>query len=116
MTEQATEKQIAYAKKLGIENPEQFSKQALRELIDQKLGNKPKPSQNAPKPQIETSQHTIVINRTEKPHSFEFGKAGNRFKIYYSDIEDLKNHLQMLENAGLSFPTEKPGLPEDPEF
>ena len=36
----ATDKQIRFAQSLGIENPEQFSKQALRELIDKKIGGK----------------------------------------------------------------------------
>ena len=39
--EKATDKQIAYAKKLGIEGAESFSKQALREMIDRKK-NEPK--------------------------------------------------------------------------
>jgi len=38
MTEQATEKQIKFAKHLGIQNPETFSKQTLREIIDNALG------------------------------------------------------------------------------
>ena len=35
--EQATDKQIGFASKLGIANPEQFSKQALREMIDKAM-------------------------------------------------------------------------------
>jgi len=37
MTE-ATEKQIKFAKTLGITEPEQYSKETLRELIDKKVG------------------------------------------------------------------------------
>ncbi len=43
----------------------------------------------------------LVINKTEKPNSFETGKPGSRFKIYYSDIDDLKDQLQELVKAGL---------------
>ena len=46
-------------------------------------------------------ENQIVINKTEKPNSFECGKAGNRFKIYYDTVEDLKTHLKDLETAGL---------------
>lgn len=44
----------------------------------------------------------LVINKTEKPNSYEFGKAGNRFKIYYSDSEDLQGQLNKLVEAGLA--------------
>ena len=46
-------------------------------------------------------RHDIVISRTEKPHSYEFGKATARHKIYYSDIEELKQHLDALKEAKL---------------
>ena len=39
--EQATQKQIEYAKRLGIETPEKYDKQALRGLIDVKLKEQP---------------------------------------------------------------------------
>jgi hypothetical protein len=39
--EQATEKQIKYAKVLGIANPEKYSKIALKELISTKLEDSP---------------------------------------------------------------------------
>jgi hypothetical protein len=34
-----------------------------------------------------------VINRTEKANSFEFGKAGQRHKVYYDVEEDLKKAI-----------------------
>ena len=43
----------------------------------------------------------IVINKTEKPNSFECGKAGNRFKIYFENITDLTSQLKDLSDAGL---------------
>jgi hypothetical protein len=34
-------------------------------------------------------------------NSYECGKAGNRHKIYYKDIDDLKEQLNLLRIAGL---------------
>jgi hypothetical protein len=52
MTE-ATQKQIEFAQKLGIESPQSFTKEALRELIDKKIAerdkDKPKSAENAPR-------------------------------------------------------------------
>ena len=45
-------------------------------------------------------EEQIIINKTERPNSFETGKAGARFKIYYSNPTDLKNHLKELEEFG----------------
>jgi len=42
-----------------------------------------------------------VLNVTEKPHSYECGKAGNRHKIYYATTAELKAHLKALEQFGL---------------
>jgi hypothetical protein len=38
--------------------------------------------------QIETSKHDVVINRTERPHSIEWGASTLRHKIYYENEED----------------------------
>jgi len=42
-----------------------------------------------------------IINKTERPNSYEFGKAGNRFKLYFEDAWDLKQQLKNLEEAGI---------------
>ncbi len=47
------------------------------------------------------AKETIVRTITDKPHSYEFGKAGARHKVYYGMIEDLKAHIEILKNAGL---------------
>lgn len=44
---------------------------------------------------------TIQKVVTDKPSSFEFGRAGNRFKIYFNTPEDLKKEIQSLETIGL---------------
>jgi len=46
-------------------------------------------------------EKTEIINKTEKPHSFEIGKAHKRHKIYYGDIDDLRKHILELEALGL---------------
>ena len=98
----ATEKQINFAHKLNIDNPETFSKQALKELIDKALkardGAKSPAVVQTSNPNVAVSQ--IVISRVEKPHSYEVGKAGARFKIYYSDVQDLKAHMALLKADG----------------
>ena len=43
----------------------------------------------------------IVLNRTEKPNSFEFGKPSCRHKIYYDRPEDLQKHIDVLKQLGL---------------
>lgn len=45
-------------------------------------------------------EETIVKNVTEKPNSYEFGKAGSRFKVYFSDSADLKAQLNKLIEDG----------------
>jgi len=43
----------------------------------------------------------IVIKKKHKPHSYEFGSASNRHKIYYNNIEELTEHIEKLKNANL---------------
>lgn len=47
------------------------------------------------------AKHDVVIQRVEKPNSFEFGPANKRHKIYYSDVSDLITQISNLEDAGL---------------
>lgn len=42
-----------------------------------------------------------IIHRTEKPNSYEFGRAGNRYKLYFDTPEDLKAQLDKLSELGL---------------
>jgi hypothetical protein len=104
--EQATEKQIYFAKKLGIENPENFSKMALKELIQGKVEGNPQYQQKA-QPQAynqapsPSQSNNLVVNRTEAPNSYEFGKAGNRFKLYFEDVKQLQGKIKELQDAGL---------------
>ena len=45
-------------------------------------------------------EEQIVINKTEKPNSFETGKPGARWKIYFSDAADLKSQTEQLKKEG----------------
>lgn len=47
-------------------------------------------------------EKTTIIKVNDKPHSYEFGKAQNRHKIYYNDVEELKAHVQALKEAGFT--------------
>ena len=44
----------------------------------------------------------MIVNKTERPNSYEFGKAGNRFKLYFLDVDDLQKQLKNLVEAGLA--------------
>ena len=40
---------------------------------------------------MERQEH---IYKKDRPHSFEFGKAGCRFKVYFEDLADLKIRIK----------------------
>ena len=39
----------------------------------------------------------VHIIRKEKQNSYEYGKAGNRVKIYYDDITKLEEQLKKVK-------------------
>ena len=41
-----------------------------------------------------------VINYNDKPNSFEVGSAGNRFKLYFNTVDDLRAQIGALQEAG----------------
>ena len=43
---------------------------------------------------------SVVIKRTEKANSYEVGKAGNRFKLYFENAKDLTAKITSLKEAG----------------
>jgi hypothetical protein len=51
-------------------------------------------------------EETIVHNRNEKPNSYEFGRAGNRWKIYFDSAEDLKQKILELRKNGFDIEVE----------
>lgn len=50
---------------------------------------------------LEKDKVELVLNVTEKPNSYECGKAGNRHKVYYGDQADLRRQLDGLIAMGL---------------
>lgn len=50
---------------------------------------------------LEKNNTTFVINETKRPSSYEFGKAGNRFKLYFDTPEDLQNQINKLKELNL---------------
>jgi len=46
-------------------------------------------------------EEQVVISRTERPNSYECGKAGNRFKLYFENVTDLTKQIKALTDAGL---------------
>lgn len=49
-----------------------------------------------------TNENTsFVVNENKRANSKEFGKPGNRFKIYFEDAEDLKRQIDDLKSKGL---------------
>ncbi len=49
---------------------------------------------------VEEINTNTVIYR-DKPNTYEFGKAGNRFKLHFNTPEDLKKQMDELEKMGL---------------
>ena len=41
-----------------------------------------------------------ITTKTEKASSYEFGSAGNRFKIYFEEASDLLQKVKDLRAAG----------------
>lgn len=46
-------------------------------------------------------QQLTTIHKTEKANSYEFGKAGNRFKVFFDTPEELKAEIDKLKNLEL---------------
>ena len=46
-------------------------------------------------------EEQTIINKTERASSYEFGKAGNRFKLYFEDAADLKKKIDELKELNL---------------
>jgi hypothetical protein len=48
----------------------------------------------------ESSNVSVVINRKENANSYEFGKAGDRIKIYFETIAELREKVDALNAEG----------------
>ncbi len=49
---------------------------------------------------IRNPETQVIISRTEKANSYEFGSAGNRFKLYFEEAADLLKKVKELRDSG----------------
>jgi len=71
----------------------------IGEILGSNTKKPQKTPQNAPMPQKQGNPETSVqIVKRERQNSYEFGRAGNRFKVYFEDKADLDAQLKELEN------------------
>jgi len=50
-------------------------------------------------------EHNTITHMEADKNSYEFGKAGNRFKLYFTTVNELKETLDALKAWG--FPVEQ---------
>jgi len=46
------------------------------------------------------TQNQLITTRAERPNSWEAGKTGNRFKIFFEDASDLQKQVIALQRMG----------------
>ncbi len=49
----------------------------------------------------EAKNESVIIKKVEQPNSYEFGKAGSRFKLYFDEPNDLKAKMDELRELKL---------------
>lgn len=105
---EASEKQTAILLKNGFNQAdiERMNKKAISDEIGKILGNNKKSSQNVSIGQIGA---TGGISKVEHDFQseYEFGPAGQRHKIKYRTIKELKMKMQELEDGGFFIETVK---------
>jgi len=47
-------------------------------------------------------ENQTIVSKTEKGNSYEFGSAGNRFKLYFEEAKDLLIKVKELREAGFA--------------
>ncbi len=63
---------------------------------------KKSPPNSVPEIKKETGEfQSTVWNHSVAPNSYEVGKAGCRFKLYFESVEELKSKLKDIKEAGL---------------
>jgi len=50
---------------------------------------------------MEQCNESIVVSKTDKPNSYEFGKAGNRFKLFFNETKELRIQIEELKALGI---------------
>ena len=100
----------ANAKKLAYE-ANQKPQETTTEADGQKVGVEkilPKELWSIEKPEVKKENgdwQSTVYNRNVAANSYEVGKPSNRFKLYFETVEDLKEKIQELKDAGLMVDT-----------
>lgn len=93
--EPATQKQIEFARKLGIENPEKYDKQALRGLIDVKIGEQSKAPVKAQPEAFKGSEKTYHLTPEQiKTNALE--AAQRWYPTLADNVDDIKSFWQCV--------------------
>ena len=88
--EPATQKQIEFAKRLGIENPEKYDKQALRGLIDVKVGEqKPRQPENV-QPEAPKSEGKVYHLTPEQVRTNALEAAQRWYPSLLNDVKEIE--------------------------
>ena len=107
---EASEKQTAILLKNGFSQADidKMNKKAISDEIGRIFGkgDEKKTPQNVSMGQIGTTQGISEVNHTFQSE-YEFGPAGNRHKIKYFTLEELKQKYKELEEAGYFVETVK---------
>ena len=82
--------------RIGLEQKGKFKNMISMEPLVEKPGQT---SQNASIGQIGATEGISKVEH-DFQSEFEFGKAGNRHKIKYRTIEELKEKIKLLKEAG----------------
>lgn len=98
---EASEKQTAILLKNGFKQSDidGWNKAKISEEIGKILGNTKNSLQNKSMGQIGATQGIAKVEHNFQSE-FEFGPAGQRHKIKYFTIEELKQKMKELEEAG----------------
>lgn len=76
-----------------------MSYEQVSDKIGEILDSNTKKPQKTPMPQKQGNPETSVqIVKRERQNSYEFGRAGNRFKVYFEDKADLDAQLKELKD------------------
>lgn len=47
-------------------------------------------------------EEQVIVNKTLRANSREFGSSKDRFKIYFEDAEDLERQIEALKKKGFN--------------
>lgn len=106
-----TIKQVKFAEQLGITDAMSKTKEELSKLINEKTGGQQKSASGG----SYQAKETIVKEIKDKPHSYEFGPAGSRFKIYFNTLGELADIIASINHDREAFNLTEPVKTIKPE-